>query len=138
MPNSPICFLAGFADKGEDYNINWINTKVKFEDKYGYPTNEAERYLYNGAAEIIDSGGVCLVAKLPYFNKAKDRYTYTSYTLRKKSKRFIPVTEILEDTIVSKLINKSLYRFLFFPDIDVNSVNYLISEHMLYVKNNKD
>ena len=138
LPNAPVCFLAGFADKGEDYTINWINTKTKFEDKYGYPTNEAEKYLYNGASEMIENGGVCLVAKLPYFNKAKDRYTYTSYTLNKQSKRFIPVNEILEETITSKLINKTLCRFLFFPDIDVNAVNYLVSNHALYVKSSNN
>lgn len=94
--------------------------------------------MYNGTAEMLDSGGVCLVAKLPYFNKSKDRYTYASYTLKKHSRRFIPVTEILEQTITSKLIDKSLYRFLFFPDIDVNAVNYLLTEHTLYVKDNND
>lgn len=134
LPNAPVCLMAGFADKGQDYVINWVNTNVKYEDLYGVPTNEAEKYLYNSANEVLTRGGICLVAKLPYWNLAKDKYTYTSYTLDKTTKKFTTVKDIIDDKIDSKLINKTLYEFLFFPDIDLDTVRYFITEHELSVE----
>jgi len=37
LPNAPACFIAGFADKGDDYSIYSIPTREEFEEKYGYP-----------------------------------------------------------------------------------------------------
>ena len=48
-------------------------------ERYGAPTNELEKYLYNGAEEIISRGGRCLVSKLPYDNESKDKFAYTKY-----------------------------------------------------------
>ena len=39
----------GFADKGENYTPQWVNTMQTFEQLYGKPTNEIERYLYSAA-----------------------------------------------------------------------------------------
>ena len=52
-----------------------------FRDLYGAPGNEPERYLYNGAKEIIDRGGVAVVAKLPYSNRSKDAFSAVTYRL---------------------------------------------------------
>lgn len=134
LPNAPACLMAGFADKGQDYVINWVNSNAKYEELYGVPTNEAEKYLYNSANEVLTRGGICLVAKLPYWNLAKDKYTYTSYTLDKTTKKFTTVKDIIDDKINSKLINKTLYKFLFFPDIDLNTIRYFITEHKLSVQ----
>ena len=71
----------GFADKGEDYTVRWVNTMNTFIKTYGNPTNEAERYFYNSVYEILDGGGVCYAAKLPYFNDSLDNFTYTSYAI---------------------------------------------------------
>jgi hypothetical protein len=73
--------VLGFADKGEDYTVRWVNTMNTFIKTYGNPTNEAERYFYNSVYEILDRGGVCYAAKLPYFNDSLDNFTYTSYTI---------------------------------------------------------
>lgn len=81
LPNSPTCFIAGFADKGEDYAVHSIPTREEFEDKYGYPQNEAERYFYNGSLEVLKNGGKLLVAKLPYDNNSKDMYSYVDYKI---------------------------------------------------------
>jgi len=60
--------VLGFGDKGDDYTVKWINTMNTFIKNYGTPTNEAEKYFYNSVSEIIDRGGVCYAAKLPYYN----------------------------------------------------------------------
>lgn len=31
------CLICGFADKGQDYAIKWINTLQTLVDNYGYP-----------------------------------------------------------------------------------------------------
>ena len=72
-------FMAGFADKGEDYAVRWINTVQSFRDQYGYPTNQAETYLYNGVVEALSRGAFCLVSKLPYVNESKDMFPTFTY-----------------------------------------------------------
>lgn len=81
LPNSPTCFIAGFADKGDDYTIYSIPSKEAFEEKYGYPQTEAERYFYNGSLEILNKGAKLITAKLPYCNNAKDKYSYVDYSV---------------------------------------------------------
>lgn len=71
----------GFADKGNDYSAEWINTMQTFEQLYGIPTNEIEQYFYNAAAEQIGRGGVFVGMKLPYDNSMKDNYKYVDYSV---------------------------------------------------------
>lgn len=61
-------FALGFADRGEDYTVRWINTLNSFNRYYGTPKTEAEKYLYNTVYEVLQNNGVCYVAKLPYRN----------------------------------------------------------------------
>ena len=61
-------FALGFADRGEDYTVRWINTLNSFNRYYGTPKTEAEKYLYNTVYEVLQNNGVCYVAKLPYEN----------------------------------------------------------------------
>jgi len=97
LPNSPDCFILGFADKGEDYAIRKINSVETLNNVYGYPQNEAERYFYNGCTEILNQGASLLVAKLPYDNNANGKYTYVDYKIDQN------VHEILDDgAIVGK------------------------------------
>lgn len=79
LPNAPTIFMTGFADRGEDYTTKWINSKQTLVSEYGYPTNEPERYFYNGACEILERGGVLMASKLPYDNLAYDSFSYTDY-----------------------------------------------------------
>ena len=74
-------FICGFADKGTNYKTEWINSIKTLQDTYGVPTNEVERYFYNSAIELLNSGGVLLASKLPYYNKSKDNFAYTMYTV---------------------------------------------------------
>lgn len=78
-----ITFVCGFGDKGEDYTIEWIDNLNTFVKTYGYPTNEAEKYFYNAANEVLATGGILLTAKLPYDNLSKDSFTYVDYNVSK-------------------------------------------------------
>lgn len=73
--------IAGFADIGQDYITKWVNTKDTFYELYGYPTNEVERYFFNGVCEVLDRGGVCYATKLPYQNEAKDKFATVTYSV---------------------------------------------------------
>ena len=66
--------VCGFADKGEDYTPQWVNSMATFRDLYGDPTNEVEEYFRSAAAEVVGRGGVCVAAKLPYANDSMDRF----------------------------------------------------------------
>ena len=71
--------VLGFADKGEDYQVKWVNSLGTFEKMYGTPETEAERYLYNAVGEIVNAGGIATVGKLPYYNNVLDKFAYTEY-----------------------------------------------------------
>lgn len=75
------CLICGFADKGENYSIKWINTIQTLVDNYGYPQTEEERYFWNACAEVLNKGGICLAAKLPYDNPALDTFPYVDYKI---------------------------------------------------------
>lgn len=75
------CLICGFADKGENYSIKWINTIQTLVDNYGYPQTEEERYFWNACAEVLNRGGICLAAKLPYDNPALDTFPYVDYKI---------------------------------------------------------
>lgn len=79
LPNAPTSLVCGFADQGEDLALTWINTKQNLDDTYGNPTNEYEKYFYNGICEVLNRGGTCIAAKLPYDNIAKDKYNYVEF-----------------------------------------------------------
>ena len=89
----------GFSSKGESYQIKWLNTLQDFEDTYGAPETEEEKFFYNAAAEVFTKGGIFFGAKIPYDNESKDKYTYTEYKL---ADSYIDVSE---DSILSALNN---------------------------------
>lgn len=75
------CLICGFADKGQDYAIKWINTLQTLVDNYGYPQTEEERYFWNACAEVLNKGGICLAAKLPYSNLAHQTLPFVEYKI---------------------------------------------------------
>lgn len=79
LPNSPTVLVTGFASKGEDLTIQWMNSKATLDDSYGNPTTEFEKYFYNGISEVLNRGGTCLAARLPYSNDAYRKYNYIEY-----------------------------------------------------------
>ena len=74
-------FACGFASKGPNYMINWINTIQNFIDTYGAPETTEEKYFYNAAAEVLTKGGIFLGARLPYQNDALTSYSSTNFTI---------------------------------------------------------
>ena len=55
---------------------------------------------------------------MPYFNKSKDKYVYTGYTVDVDNAKKIP--DILSElgSHASNLIGKNIYDFLLFPNIE--------------------
>lgn len=82
LPNSPTLLVTGFADRGEDYALQWMNSKQTLDETYGIPTNEFERYFYNAICEALNRGGTCIAAKLPYLNDSFGKYNYVDYSVQ--------------------------------------------------------
>lgn len=59
-----------------------MNSKQTLDETYGTPTNEFERYLYNAICEVINRGGTCIAAKLPYLNDSFGKYNYVDYDVQ--------------------------------------------------------
>ena len=89
--------ICGFADKGPDYTINWINTVQYLQEVYGVPSTEEERYFYNACVEILQKGGILLGAKLPYENRAKNSYACVEYSLASD------LSSIAADTVLATI-----------------------------------
>ncbi len=109
-------FLMGFADKGDDYTTKYINSMNTFVNNYGYPTNEAERYFYNAAYEVIDRGGFLLATKLPYDNESLRKYAYCSYSVDESLSVLSSPYDVVTDDY-GDLSGINLYKFLMMPDI---------------------
>ena len=72
-------FVLGFTDKGDDYDVKWINSLNTLKKIYGDPTNEAETYFYNACWEVLNRGGLLTTAKIPYHNNSFGKYTYQTF-----------------------------------------------------------
>lgn len=120
--NGTVCLVQGFADRGNDYETKWMNSMQNFVKEYGYPTNEAERYFYNLAYEIISNGGVLLTSKLPYYNKSKDKFSYTTYQVGDNA---VPITSAEEvfSTIDDLNPEKDFFYRLFFDNDSIDVVD---------------
>ena len=102
--------MCGFADKGQDYEPQYINSMNQFIDAYGYPTNEAERYFYYGAKEVLDNRGQLICAKLPYDNNVLDKICYTTYSLNNKLVEISTVFSIIDQDLLN--INLSVHQVI--------------------------
>lgn len=81
LPNAPISLITGFASKGEDYTLQWINTRSTLDETFGTPTNEVETWFYNAICEVLNRGGIPIAAKLPYDNASHQKYAYKDWVL---------------------------------------------------------
>lgn len=105
----------GFGDKGDDYQVKWINTMNTFTRNYGMPTNDAERYFYNSVYEILDGGGTCYAAKLPYYNDSWEKLVYTSYSISPQATEISDSYDIVKNKIKTGDNNNSIRDLLFYP-----------------------
>lgn len=97
--NGTNVLVLGFADKGDNYNVKWINSEATFKHLYGTPKTEAERYFYNAAMEVVDGGGTCYAAKLPYTNNSLNNFVYTSYTISNEATPIYSPIDIIQNRI---------------------------------------
>ena len=74
-------YLKGFASKGEAYRPFEITTRTAFEQIYGVPETEAERYFYAGACETLNQNGRLFCARLPYDNESFEKMVGIKYSL---------------------------------------------------------
>lgn len=74
-------YLRGFAPKGEAYRPFEVTTRSAFEQMFGVPTTEAERYFYAGACETLNQGGRLFAARLPYDNAAFEKVVGIKYNV---------------------------------------------------------
>lgn len=74
-------YLKGFSPKGEPYKPMMITSRSAFEQIYGAPDTEAERYFYAGACEVLNQGGRLFCARLPYDNLAFEKMVGIKYNV---------------------------------------------------------
>ena len=74
-------YLNGFSPKGEPYRPMEITTRAAFEQIYGAPDTEAERYFYAGTCETLNQGGRLFCARLPYDNGSFEKIVGVKYTI---------------------------------------------------------
>lgn len=79
VPTGTSVYLKGFTSKGEPYRPMEITTRSAFEQIYGAPDNEAERYTYAAACETLNQGGRLWMARLPYDNKSFEKMVGIKY-----------------------------------------------------------
>ena len=99
LPNAPTSLIYGFADKGEDLALTWINSKQTLDDTYSKPTNEYESYFYNAAYEILNKGGTCIAAKLPYQNEASGMYNYVEFQMSEIQSLVNEISSIMSPSV---------------------------------------
>ena len=88
------CFIPLFSDKGEPYKPMEFTSRSAFEKYYGTPDNEAERYGYAAACEVLNQNGRLWCARLPYDNAAFEKVVGVKYSLRRE-KDYIGLSSIL-------------------------------------------
>lgn len=78
------CYITFFSNKGEPYKPMEFTSRSAFEKYYGAPDNEAERYGYAAACEVINQNGRLWCARLPYDNAAFEKVVGVKYKLFQK------------------------------------------------------
>lgn len=97
------CYVMGFTDKGEPYQPMEFTSRTAWTNYYGTPDNEAERYAYSAACEVLNQGGRLYFARLPYDNMALNKAVCFKYNVKtgKTLSTDTPFNEVFEadDTI---------------------------------------
>lgn len=75
------CYVMGFANKGEVYQPMEFTSRTAWLSYYGEPSNEAERYFYNAACEVLNNGGQLYCSRLPYDNHSIEKMVGVEYNL---------------------------------------------------------
>jgi hypothetical protein len=83
------CYVMGFANKGEAYQPMEFTSRTAWLSYYGEPDNEAERYFYAAACEVLNHSGRLYCARLPYDNEAFEKLPAVKYELKHSDDTFI-------------------------------------------------
>ena len=75
------CYVMGFTDRGEPYQPMEFTSRTAWTNYYGTPDNEAERYAYAAACEVLNQNGRLYFARLPYDNAAFEKVACFKYKL---------------------------------------------------------
>ena len=75
------CYILGFANKGEAYKPMEFTSRAAWISYYGEPDNEAERYFYAAACEVLNQNGRLYCARLPYDNEAFEKMVGYKYNV---------------------------------------------------------
>lgn len=92
--------VMGFASKGEDVIPYEVTSRESLLNYYGQPTNEAERYFYYAATDVLVNGGKLVTAKLPYSNESANTYKSTLFTVD-ASKVSLSASSTVADKIIT-------------------------------------
>lgn len=76
------CYVMGFTNKGEPYTPMEFTSRTAWTNYYGTPDNEAERYAYSAACEVLNQGGRLYFARLPYDNPAFKKVTCFKWNVK--------------------------------------------------------
>ena len=76
------CYVMGFTDRGEPYQPMEFTSRTAWTNYYGTPDNEAERYAYAAACEVLNQNGRLYFARLPYDNAAFEKVACFKYKLK--------------------------------------------------------
>ena len=67
-------YFMGYTDKGQEYQYTQPISMDEYTSMYGSPTNEAERYSYYAARDVLIKGGNLVFSKLPYQSAMAHNY----------------------------------------------------------------
>lgn len=108
LTDSTVVLLNGFSDKGLDNVTKIVTSLADFVNTYGYPTTEAERYLYNGVKQTIIHGGIPAVTKMPYENNSRENYSCCKYHLSRNLTRISSVADIVDELSILAIFPSGL------------------------------
>lgn len=77
--------VMGFSDKGEEFNPLEITSMDDFETNFGRPNNEAERYFYYTAKDVVRNNANLIATKLPYNNVISKNYKWIGISVDNES-----------------------------------------------------
>jgi len=80
------CYVMGFANKGEAYQPMDFTSRSAFINYYGEPDNEAERYFYSAACEVLNNNGRLIAARLPYDNESFEKMVAYKWNVEQTTK----------------------------------------------------
>lgn len=125
-------FIAGFADKGDDYDVKYSRSLPDFINTYGYPINEAERYFYNAAKEVFAIGGRTITSKIPYDNESKDKFAFTVFQSDGELNEISYSEEVSGETVPSQFadlstVDPSITSYIELKSVEKDSLLSILS-----------